>query len=98
MAKTLNNAVELVAKSFVDTMKEEGFETFAEMKSCYDWSSEDIKSEVRYVLNLNATGEDDCYLSDDDTEILNCVDIEEISYRKFMSMVYGVIKELMRCK
>ena len=35
-----------VAESFAETMREFGFESFAEMRDCYWWTSNDIKKEV----------------------------------------------------
>lgn len=94
MAKTLKETVEIVASDFKSTMVEEEFDTFEEMKSCYDWTSTDVKAEVDAILKFSTTGSFDCYLSDDGADILGCADVEEIPYRKFMSMVYKRIKEL----
>ena len=94
IAKTLKDTVEIVASDFKATMTEEGFDTFEEMKSCYDWSSSDVKAEVEAILKFSTIGSFDCYLSDDGADIIGCVDVEEISYRKFMSLVYKRIKEL----
>ena len=92
MAKTLDKAVELVAQSFVDTMKEEGFDTFAEMRDCYWWTTNDIKEEVEYMLQKDADDLDDYTVYDDGQDVGNARDF--IPYRQFMKQVYARIKKL----
>lgn len=79
-------AVKLVADDFKATMIEEGFETFADMKKCYWWTSEDIKEEVDAILRL---AESDWGI-DIDGDVNNGG--EYISYKSFMSKVYSAIK------
>jgi hypothetical protein len=47
---TFEVLAKLVADDFSRTMKENGFETFAEMKKCYMWDANDIKEEVDSIV------------------------------------------------
>jgi hypothetical protein len=68
-------------------MEDEGFDTFEEMRDCYWWDTEDIKDEVESVLK-----DHDWFLTDDRTEVMN-MNCELYSYRRFINMVYKMIKE-----
>lgn len=80
--------VKNVANYFLEGMKEEGFDSFEDMRRCYWWTSQDIKEEVDSVLNDYNWAIDEVDGSDifDDENALVC------SYRSFMAKVYKIIK------
>ena len=73
---------EIVAKDFFETMKAEGFRTFAEMKRCYWWTTQDIKEEVDYIIRQ--TGED-AYIDELDGSLV-ILGGQDMPYRKFSGM------------
>lgn len=83
-----------VSEYFKNVMKEEGFDTFTEMKECYWWTSEDIKAEVSAVITevANELGVADMYLYDDGT-VVQVDTYHDISYRKFSAMFRAYIKK-----
>ncbi len=42
----INQLAKLVADDLKETMGENGFETFKEMKDCYWWTAQDVKNEI----------------------------------------------------
>lgn len=82
----LEELVKAIADDFQQTMNEGQFETFIEMKDCYDWDSKDIKNDVDYMCNkyFNITVLDNDYVVDDLDDY--------ISYRKLISKVYAELK------
>lgn len=68
-----------VAETLKDMMREEGFETFEEMRRCYLWEGNDIREEICYRVK-ECGG--DCF--DDMTDITIGWDI----------MAYGAFKKL----
>ena len=93
---TFEKLAKLVAEDFQRTMDEEGFETFNEMKKCYDWEAQDIKEEVESIiseLNKRAYEEngETFYMSDDYTFIQIGI-IDEMSWRDFKKLIFGNLK------
>ncbi len=84
----LNELVDAIVNDFIQTMKEEGFNTFSEMKNCYWWDSQDIKDEVDYIcnkqLNIPNDGLYNYYL--DDLK-------EDLTYSKLIKKVYSELKK-----
>lgn len=89
---TFEKLAKMVANSFKETMLDEGFETFKEMRDCYCMSSEDVKDEIdsiiRYIANDTHA---DAWLSDDGSFVQ--VEGDDISYRKFNAMVMTAIRK-----
>ena len=83
-----------VAEYFKKVMKEEGFETFTEMKECYWWTTQDIRAEVDAVITevANELGVADMYLYDDGS-VVQVDTYHDISYRKFSAMFRAYIKK-----
>lgn len=82
----------IVAEDFMKTIKEWDFENFTDMKDCYDWDSKDIRTEVEYTIHAAETG----WEMQDDSDIYCFVDgasEDFITYRKFISMVYSILKQ-----
>lgn len=92
MSTEMSRAITAVAEDFVETMKDSGFETFAEMKRCYMMDSEDIRAEVDSILRDRVP--EVCVDEDDGTMVI-ADDGDEMTYRKFMSCVYSEIKTMM---
>ncbi len=85
---TFEDAAEFVAKDFIQTMKEENFDTFQEMKQCYMWDTDDVKSEVYYILqNTN------CVMWDDGTTLE--LGDQDIEWRFFSKLFRSKINSLM---
>lgn len=78
-----------VADDFRETMDEQGFESFDEMKKCYWWDSNDIKEEVNSILS--SVRDADAYIDEIDGSdvILNG---DTIPYRKFSAMWHKCLK------
>lgn len=76
-----------IVNDFLQTMENEGFETFIEMRENYWWESQDIKNEVDYIvtkeLNIPNDGEYNYYVDDMD---------EDLNYNKLIRMVYKELK------
>lgn len=88
---TIDELAKKVADDFIGTMEDFEFESFAEMKDVYDWSSREIKDEVEYMINKQY-GNGEWWL-DDDGDISTETSSEFISYRKFMNIVRSYIKK-----
>lgn len=83
---TFEEVAEIVARDFLQEMNDAGSEIFEEMQRCYMWDTDDIKSEVYYILqNTN------CELWDDGTqlELRN----ETMMWRTFSKLFRNKIKE-----
>ena len=87
--RNFEDAAEAVAQDFVNTMKDEGFQTFEEMKRCYMWEPEEIKQEVSAILDEFT----DCWMWDDTTHVQ--IGIEDMPYREFKKLWTSKVKELM---
>ena len=85
--RTFDEAAEYVAKDFISTMQDEGFETFQEMAKCYMWETDDIKSEVYYILQ-----DTNCEMWDDGSELE--IGQNSIEWRKFSKLFRDKIREL----
>ena len=88
---TIDELAKKVADDFIGTMEDFEFESFAEMKDVYDWTSREIKDEVGYMIN-KMYGNDEWWL-DDDGDVSNQSTGEIISYRKFVNIVRSYIKK-----
>lgn len=85
--KSFDEVAQIVAEEFVQTMKEEGFEIFQEMVKCYMWETDDIKSEVCYILqNTN------CEMWDDGTQLE--LGNKTMVWRAFSKLFRNKINEL----
>lgn len=87
---TFSEAADYVARDFVKTMKEEGFETFEEMKKCYWWEPEDIRQEIISIVD-----ETNAYFYDDGSAIVLPYD-EEMDYKSFKKLVLLRVDRLMK--
>lgn len=85
--QTIQEAAEYVARDFVQTMIDEGFETFQEMSRCYMWDTEDIKQEVYYILQPT-----NCLMWDDGSTVE--LRDECISWRAFSKLFRDYIVKL----
>lgn len=83
----IQEAAEYVARDFVQTMIDEGFETFQEMSRCYMWDTEDIKQEVYYILQPT-----NCWMWDDGSTVE--LRDECISWRAFSKLFRDYIVKL----
>ena len=84
---TFEEVAEIVARDFLQEMNDVGFETFEEMKRCYMWDTDDIKSEVCYILqNTN------CEMWDDGTQLE--LGNETMVWRAFSKLFRNKINEL----
>lgn len=80
---TFIKLAKIVADDFMQTMNEQGFESFDEMKRCYWWDSNDIKAEVDSILQ--SVCEADAYIDEvDGSDVI--LDGGIIPYRKFSAM------------
>ena len=48
----IDQLAKLVADDFKETMKENGFESFEEMKKCYWWTAQDIREEISDIAQI----------------------------------------------
>ncbi len=79
--------VNAIANDFQQTMEEEGFETFVEMKECYWWDSQDIRDEVDGIchsLHIPSDYEYSYYVEDME---------EDLTYSKLIRKVYALLKK-----
>lgn len=86
-----NELANIVACAFQQTMKEEGFETFAEMKKCYMWTPEDIKEEVDDIIR-DATFED-AYIDELDGTLVFCSG-QDMEYKRFQKLWNKALKSM----
>ena len=89
---TIEELAKIVAKDFLQTMKQEGFETFAEMKKTYWWTTADIKEEVDYIITEAARKyhSSGTWLSEDGT-FVSC-GIDNMDWKDFWKLVLSFIK------
>lgn len=86
---TLEQLAAYVADDFKKTMKEEGFETFAEVCRCYQWTSGDIKDEVDAIIR---TAGGQYYIDELDGSTVFCGN-DEIEYKTFSRMFRAKLKQ-----
>ena len=86
---TFSDLAVQVANNLLALAKEEGFETFTEMKKSYMWESQDIKDEVYYIIshlnNSNISMWDDCSVVE--------IGWEQMRWGQFKKLVFGYIKK-----
>ncbi len=89
--KSFDQLATVVAKDFVATMKEEGFESFNDMSRCYMWNSSDIQEEIKHIIEdiTNA------YI-DEDRSLVILDSSEDIAYKDFKKLVLSKIKEILK--
>ena len=89
---TFEDLAKVVADGFKEVMKEEGFDTFDEMRACYWWDSNDIKDEVEaYIKEADENSDVVICLSDDRTDVY--IGDDYISYKSFSNMWHRLIKK-----
>lgn len=92
--ESINKLAEMVAKEFETEIKESDCENFTEMKEFYWWDSKDIRGEVDYMINK--TYADMGWVMFDDSDILQEDEtgrpVGSCTYRKFINMVYSILK------
>ena len=86
----LNRAIARVAIEIHTEMESEGFETVAEMKKCYGMDNEDFKEYVSDIINDTMGFE--VWIDEEDGNTVYSENGDEMSYRQFISGVYGEVK------
>ena len=82
---TFENLAKMVADDFQEDMIENGFESFDEMRRCYDWEWSDVKNEVDFTISEIARKEHlALWMSDDQTFIQ--LGFDDIDWRSFKKM------------
>lgn len=99
IANKINNRFELlaekVAEGFVETMKNEGFETFKEMCDCYWWTTKDIKTETDYFLRYSGIENEEAYIDEFDMNDVIC-NYGMMPYTEFAKMFKKKILKMMK--
>ena len=86
--KTFQEAAKIVANEFIRYMLEEDFEKFSDMKKCYQWDADDLRDEIRSILeDLTSVG-----MWDDGTHVE--IGMTDITYGEFKKMVMNELKML----
>lgn len=81
-----------VANVFAQDMKDNGFETFAEMRQCYMWDTEDIKGECEWIIDdLGRKVGKLVYMSEDHRHI--SIDGDTMEWRVWSRLLYKSIEE-----
>ena len=80
ISSAMQKLIDDVANDFAQTMKQEGFESFSDMKNTYDWESAEIKEEIEYMV-------DKVYGGAFFDTIVSASDDSEMSYREFKKAV-----------
>lgn len=92
---TFEMLAKLVADDFCNTIEKEGFETFSEMKKCYCWDAQDIKDEVRSIVDdlskVYWEKEKVSFFMADDSSFLEIGVCEEMSWREFKKLVFSYL-------
>lgn len=92
---TFQDLAGMVRKEIMQDMKEDGFETFKEMKDCYWWEAADVKGYVSDIVteigndlyDKNVTP-DAIFMSDDHTLI--CIGpVRDMYWKDFKKMVFA---------
>jgi hypothetical protein len=95
---TFEVLAKMVADDFCRTMKDQGFETFGEMKKCYMWDAKDIKEEISSIVseisenlwqethNVGSTA----FVSDDFTFVQIGI-LDEMRWGDFKKLVFGFL-------
>lgn len=94
--QTVQDIVRIVANEFADMMRDDGFETFKEMRECYWWDTQDIADEVKAIMGGLETG---WYIDEEDgKDVINQELGIVMPYKKFIAAVYKDIKVVMNDK
>lgn len=87
----IERTIKYVANEFCKLMKEEGFDSFAEMKRTYCWESKDIKEEIiAYTDELDL-----CYIDECDGTLVIGYDCSEMSYRSYANKIKILANKLL---
>ena len=90
---TVFQAQMMVAKDFVNVMRDQGFKTFAEMRKSFCWNTKDVKREIDDIL---WTLTSDLYVDElDGTMVLSLSYGGGVYYRDFVRGVYSLVRYLM---
>lgn len=81
-------AADIVAEEFLQTMTDEGFNTFREMQKCYWWETSDIKEEISYTLESKT----DAWMFDDGSYVQ--FGAEDMPYSEFKKLVFQNLKNI----
>lgn len=82
---TFEELATIVANGFKEVMTEEDFDTFEDMRFCYQMDANDIKDEVEaYINEANENSTELICMSDDRTDVY--INDNYISYKKFSAM------------
>lgn len=96
MNMTFEKLAVYVANDFRKTMQEEGFTTFAEMKKCYMWDADDIKTEIydiitEYAKEQYSKGEySDFWMWDDMTAVQ--IGWDDMAWKDFKRLIFKDLK------
>lgn len=87
---TFEDLAKAVSDSFIETMDENDFETFTDMKETYWWTLDDIKDEIDYIIRT-ATDEK-AYIDElDRSDVF--IGGQDMKYRAFAAMWQGNLKK-----
>lgn len=93
---TFEILAKLVADDFRNTMEEEGFETFQEMKKCYMWDAQDIRDEIVYIVtelsNEYWENHRESFSISDDGSFLEIGISKDMDYKEFKALVFSNLK------
>lgn len=88
MTRTFTDLAKYIADKLLELTKEEGFETFNEMKKSYMWDTQDIKDEIYYIIshmnNSAVSMWDDCSVVE--------IGWEQMKWGQFKKLVFANIK------
>ena len=87
----IETAINYIAIEMAKICKEEGFESFNEMKECYWWTTSDIKEEFQAYMNDLGNV---CIDEVDGTQVVPDSG-EMMSYREFSAKVRKAIDKLL---
>ena len=89
----MQSIIKFTAADFLKTMKEEGFESFQEMKNCYKWTANDIKEELAAIFEEyeEETGKE-AWVDEEDEETI-CSATEQMPYKDFIKEVKEIINK-----
>lgn len=87
---TFEDLAKAVSDSFIETMDENDFETFTDMKETYWWTFDDIKDEIDYIIRT-ATDER-AYIDElDRTDVF--IGSKDMPYRQFANLWKSNLKK-----
>lgn len=57
LTPTAKQVIDFIVGDYLNTMREEGFDSWRDMSKCYRFESGDVKSEITYLVSLCEVGE-----------------------------------------